>query len=170
MAFLAECQSSAKDRNKEAVLGLLSQIGRAATLRNLEINRMFSQHRIANSVTIPAYKFAQEVRSIVSLSAVEQDQLERTYCSLEGEGMINYLDFLEDVSNQTRTQMVLSKRQQQLYDGIRDLLNKHKMDSDLASRIKVQDPQQLGYITPEQLVKAVQDTLQAVPSQSNKRQ
>lgn len=169
-AFLLECQSNAGDRNKEAVLGLITQIGQAVTLRNLEMNRMFSQHRVANSATIPVYKFAQEVRSIVSLSASEQDQLERAYRSLEGEGLINYVDFLQDVSNQTRTEVVLSKGQQQLYDGIRDLLNKHKMDLDLASRLKAQDPQQLGYITPEQLTRAVQDTLQAVPSQTKRQQ
>ena len=88
--------------------------------------------------------------------------------------MINYLEFLEDVRNQSRNfdrnQVALTKSQQVVYDGIRDLLIKHKMEADLAQRLKTQDALNQGFIQTEQFVRAVQDTLLSVPSQSAKRQ
>ena len=57
--------------------------------------------------------------------------------------MVNYLEFVEDVRNQTRhfdrSQVALTKSQQQVYDGIKNLLNKHRMEADLAQRLKAED-------------------------------
>ncbi len=64
--------------------------------------------------------------------------------------MINYLEFVEDVRNQSRnfdrSQIALTKSQQLVYDGIRDLLMKHKMEADVAQRLKAADSLNQGYI------------------------